>query len=75
MAGERAPLHALTPEDRGSIILVVSYSLATVSVVIAVLRLALTLTRKIPFGFDDATYILANVCYYLPPPFFPLFAA
>lgn len=61
MAGERAPLNPLTPDDIGVVVIVVSYSLASVSVVVTIIRYSLSVLRKVPFGLDDAAYVLANV--------------
>jgi hypothetical protein len=61
MAGERAPLNPLTPDDTGVIVVVVCYSLASVSVLVNIIRYSLSALRKIAFGLDDAAYVLANV--------------
>ena len=61
MAGERDPLDPLTPDDIGVYVVVVCYSLASVSVVVTIIRYSLSALRKVAFGLDDAAYVLANV--------------
>jgi hypothetical protein len=61
MAGVRKPLEVLTPDRKGPIIIIVCYSLASISITAAVIRFGLAVFRRIRFGLDDVTYILANV--------------
>lgn len=61
MAGERPPLDPLTPENTGADVITVIYCLATVSIVVAVIYFGHGANRRIPFRFDDATYVVANV--------------
>ena len=61
MAGERPALDPLSSEDTGGIVVVVCYSLASVSVLVTIIRFSLSTLRKIAFGLDDAAYVFANV--------------
>jgi hypothetical protein len=61
MAGEREPLHDLSANDQGPIVVVVCYCFAVTSIVFACTRFLFALTRKTPLGLDDVTYVLANV--------------
>lgn len=61
MAGQNAPFDHLTADNTGPAVIVVIYSLASVSSGIAVIRFWLQAIRSIPFGIDDGAYIVANV--------------
>jgi hypothetical protein len=61
MAGERRPLYDLSSDNKGPIIIIVSYTLASISILCAIIRFWLAIIRKIPFSLDDSTYLLANV--------------
>jgi hypothetical protein len=61
MAGERAPLNPLTPDEIGVAVIIVCYSLTSVSVMVTIIRYSLSAVRKVGFGLDDAAYVLANV--------------
>lgn len=68
MAGVRPPLDPLTPDNDGASLIVVSYSLALASIVVALIRYGLQVIRSIPFGWDDGIYLIANVSVSYPPP-------
>jgi hypothetical protein len=55
------PLNPLTTENTGPAIIIVIYILASLSIVATVILFWLSIYCKIAFGFDDATYSLANV--------------
>jgi len=61
MAAERPPLDPLTSEDTGPAVIIVIYALASVSVLVAVIRFTYSATHNIPFGFDDGAYVPAHV--------------
>jgi hypothetical protein len=61
MAGTRKPLYELTPDDRAPIVIVVGYTLLAISIVIIAVRFLHAAHRRIKFGLDDVTYLIANV--------------
>src|SRR5262245_31918391 len=61
MASGRPPLDALTADNTGAAVIVVAYTLALLSVVISTIHFWNAVVRKTKFGFDDASYVLANV--------------
>jgi hypothetical protein len=67
MAGAREPLDALTDDDYGAVVRIVGTILASVAVVAAVVRFWYARHRRMSFGWDDGTYIVANVGF---PSFF-----
>lgn len=62
MAGEREPLEALTSDNNGVLVSIVSFSFVSVLVIITIVRFGHAIARKHPFRYDDATYISASVC-------------
>jgi hypothetical protein len=63
MAGERPALHPLTSDERGPLVIVIAYSLASIATLAAITRFSLAYTRKVSFGLDDATFLVANVSF------------
>jgi hypothetical protein len=61
MASQRPPLYQLKPDDRGPIVVVVSYTLASISVAFTIVRFSLAIHRGIAFKLDDAAYTFALV--------------
>jgi hypothetical protein len=61
MASLRQPLYQLNPDNRGPTVIVVSYTLASISIAFTIVRFWLAIHRGITFRLDDATYTLAIV--------------
>jgi hypothetical protein len=61
MAGAHKPLFELTLDDRAPIVIVVGYSLVTISIVTVAVRFLHAAHRGIKFGLDDVTYLIGNV--------------
>jgi hypothetical protein len=59
--GAKAPLHRLTKDDRGPIILIVAYSWVFISTLVAVVRFGLARVRRLQFKNDDGTFLLGTV--------------
>lgn len=55
------PLHRITPDDRGPILIVVAYSLVFVTILILLVRFGTAYHQGLRFRVDDATYLLATV--------------
>ena len=61
MAGVLQPLDELTEENTGPAVIIVIYSLASVTIGVTVIRFWLQRSRGIPFCLDDGAYVVANV--------------
>lgn len=61
MAGERPPLDPLTAENTGAAVIIVIYTLVSISIGFVVIRFWLQAVHKIPFAADDGTFIVASV--------------
>jgi hypothetical protein len=61
MSDELPPLHQLTPDDRGSIVIIVSYFLVSVTVVLFYIRYSLSTIHKLPYKLDDFGIIISTV--------------
>jgi len=61
MTGQRHPLYQLKPDDRGPAVIVVSYTLSSVSVAFTIVRFWLDNHRQIAFKLDDAAYTFAII--------------
>ncbi|OCK78965.1 hypothetical protein K432DRAFT_355802 [Lepidopterella palustris CBS 459.81] len=72
MPDELAPLHKLTAEDRGSIIIISAYSWVFVTTIIAIIRFGFAINQKLKFKLDDLIFAIAallaianSVCYHV----------
>jgi len=61
MAGVLQPLDELTEENTGPAVIIVIYSIASVTIGVTVIRFWLQKSRGIPFCLDDGAYVVANV--------------
>lgn len=61
MAGTLPPIHELTAIDQGGAVVVVAYSLVSITILFSVVRLATTRVLKRAFGFDDIAVVVATV--------------
>ncbi|KAF2709736.1 hypothetical protein K504DRAFT_347471, partial [Pleomassaria siparia CBS 279.74] len=55
------PLHRLSTDDRGSIIIIVAYSWIFITVIVGVIRFTQTWKQKLSFRVDDSTFLLGAV--------------
>jgi hypothetical protein len=61
MSGQLPPLHQLTPDDRGGLVIIVAYFLVSVTVVLSYIRYSLSTANKLPYKLDDFAIIFATV--------------
>jgi len=61
MSGVQPPIDALSSDDIGGLVIVVCFALAAVSLLVGIVHFSLAVRRSLTFGFDDTTYVLANV--------------
>lgn len=71
-SGVLEPLHRITPDDRGPVVIVVAYSLVFVTILILLVRFGTAYHQGLRFRVDDATYLLAtafavasSICFHL----------
>ncbi|KAF2731045.1 hypothetical protein EJ04DRAFT_21873 [Polyplosphaeria fusca] len=60
-AGEIEPLHRITKNDRGPILVIVAYSWIVVTTIVAIIRFTLAYNQRLRFKIDDATFLLGVV--------------
>lgn len=60
-SGAEAPLHRLTKDDRGPIIVIVAYSWIFITALVAVIRFGLAWRQRLRFKIDDGTFLLGVV--------------
>ncbi|KAF2816974.1 uncharacterized protein BDZ99DRAFT_513240 [Mytilinidion resinicola] len=72
MPGDEAPLHRLSAQDRGPIVIISAYSWAFVTLLISFIRFSFARAQRLPFKLDDwsfsfaAIFALANsVCFHI----------
>ncbi|KAF2502852.1 hypothetical protein BU16DRAFT_20645 [Lophium mytilinum] len=72
MPGDRQPLHRLSAQDRGPIVIISAYSWAFVTLLIAFIRFSFARVQRLPFKLDDWSFSLAavfaiatSVCYHV----------
>jgi energy-converting hydrogenase Eha subunit E len=61
MSGQLEPFQDLTPENRGPIVVVISFCLIAITIYVAGVRFFLAYNHKLAFQLDDASFVAATV--------------
>ncbi|KAF2467216.1 uncharacterized protein BDR25DRAFT_305654 [Lindgomyces ingoldianus] len=70
--GELAPLHRLSKDDRGPIVIIIAYSWIFVLSLVVLIRFGIAVNQRLRFKVDDFTFVLgvgfacaSSVCFHL----------
>ncbi|ORY19758.1 hypothetical protein BCR34DRAFT_551640 [Clohesyomyces aquaticus] len=70
--GQLAPLHRLTKDDHGPIVIIVAYSWSFIVTLVVLIRFGIALNQRLRFKVDDFTFLLgvgfaiaSSVCFHI----------